>query len=104
MRAVRQRHDAADLVFVDVMRAGVEIADDGDAQAFERGAAGAGKVYRIGGDAQARWLEPEAVKRKRRERRRERKDDDDNESAACAQNLIRARLSSETLLVPTWPA
>ncbi|MEJ0043790.1 MAG: hypothetical protein WDM81_16940 [Rhizomicrobium sp.] len=103
---VGQRDDAADLRFVDEARAAMEIGDDGDAQALEGGAARTVEFDRMFDDAQAGGLDPEGVEAEGDEQAEQEYEDGrrGRPGARAPQNLIRARLRSDTALVPYWPA
>jgi hypothetical protein len=105
MGGVGQRDDAADLVVVDEARAGVQVGDDGDAQAPERGWGGAVEGDRMLDQRQAVGFDPEGIEAERDQKTENKSEDgQDAPGIAALQNWIRARLSSDTALVPVWPA
>jgi hypothetical protein len=61
MRGVGQRHDAADFIGIDEARAGMQVGDDGDAQASERGRDGAFEENRMLDKRQTVRLDPEGI-------------------------------------------
>jgi hypothetical protein len=101
LRRICQFNDATNLRLVDEARTGVQIGDDRDAESAEAGAISAIDRQRMVDDGEARRLDPKGIDAKRKdEASKERKQDC---SAAADQNLIRARESSDTALVPVWP-